>query len=285
MTQETLHNAQKAISWLGGEQFIPQHVIAVTANIEKAQQLGINTILPIWEWVGGRYSLCSAINLITAIAIGFENFNQLLKGASDMDHHFQHSDFSANLPVLLALLGIWNNNFLHINNLLFLVYSTQLELFVPYLQQLDMESNGKSIDNEGRAVNYSTGPIVWGGLGNQAQHSYYQLLSQGTHKITADFISLKENNNEIINEFCILKMQLLGGSKHVEVEDDNQFIHRSMPLNHIYLESCSPYALGALTALYEHKIYAQSVIWGINPFDQPGVNDTKYKTNYVTMIR
>ncbi|BCA94964.1 hypothetical protein TUM19329_13250 [Legionella antarctica] len=165
-TEETLYNEKKAIAWLGNKNCITQHIIAVTANRKKAMQYGIKIVLPIWEWVGGRYSLCSAINLITAIGIGFEKFSELLQGAHAMDNHFQYSDFSKNLPILLALLGIWNNNFLHISNLFFLVYSKNLELFVPHIQQLDMESKGKSIDTLGRAVNYKTGSIIWGGLGS-----------------------------------------------------------------------------------------------------------------------
>ena len=178
------------MDWIGTPLRREKHFIAVTANTNKANQFGITTVLPIWDWVGGRYSFCSAINLITAIAIGFDNFSQILAGASSMDQHFQQADFSSNLPVLLALLGIWNNNFLNIHNLLILTYAQSLEKFVPYIQQLDMESNGKSVNNQGMPVNHATGPLVWGGLGNQAQHSYYQLLCQGTHKVTADFISL-----------------------------------------------------------------------------------------------
>ncbi|WP_420870415.1 glucose-6-phosphate isomerase [Legionella feeleii] len=282
-TQETLYNAKKAIEWLGDKQYVANHVIAVTANQEKAAQYGIKTIIPVWEWVGGRYSLCSAINLITAIGIGFEMFSELLAGAHEMDNHFQYSNISTNLPILLALLGIWNNNFLHINNLLFWVYSKNLELFVPYLQQLDMESNGKSVDIYGRTVNYKTGPIVWGGLGNQAQHSYYQLLSQGTHKVTADFISLKPNNGQLINELCNLKINLLAKGE-TGFDSASDFTPGNITMNHLHLDSCSPYTIGALVALYEHKIFAQGVIWGINPFDQPGVAKTKRKVNHATAI-
>lgn len=285
-TEETLYNAKKAIAWLGDKNRITQHIIAVTANREKAMQYGIKIVLPIWEWVGGRYSLCSAINLITAIGIGYEKFSELLQGAHAMDNHFQYSDFSKNSPVLLALLGIWNNNFLHINNLLFLVYSKNLELFVPHIQQLDMESNGKSIDTHGRVVNYKTGPIVWGGLGNQAQHSYYQLLSQGTHKVTTDFISLKQNKGQIINELCDLKIRDLTklGTDFDNYHNESNFTPGNMTINHLHLDLCSPYTIGSLVALYEHKIFAQSVIWDINPFDQPGVANTKRKTNYATTI-
>lgn len=276
-TEETLYNAKKACKWLGKANRIEQQVIAITADRKKAMNYGIKIILPIWDWVGGRYSSCSAINLITAIGIGYEQFNKFLEGAHDMDNHFLKADFAQNSPVLLALLGIWNNNFLDINNLLFLVYAKNLELFVQHIQQLDMESNGKSIDCLGQPVNYKTGPIVWGGLGNQAQHSYFQLLSQGTHRVSTDFISLKQNNGEIINDLCHLKINLLAKSGgHL----DPLFTPGCMTINHLQLDSCSPYTIGAFVALYEHKIFAQSVIWDINPFDQPGVASTKRILEY-----
>ncbi|WED41876.1 glucose-6-phosphate isomerase [Legionella cardiaca] len=273
-TKETLHNAQKALAWLGNTSQKDKHFIAITANVKKAKELGFYHILPIWDWVGGRYSLCSAISLITAIAIGYEQFTQILAGAHSMDKHFQETPFASNLPVILGLLGIWNNNFLHIHNLLILVYSQQLEYFVPYIQQLDMESNGKSIDKRGRAVNHATGPIVWGGLGNQAQHSYYQLLCQGTHKVAADFITVKTFANEIINEMSAAKRRILAYGVH-ENDNPSGYIPGNKPLNHIQLNDCSPFTLGQLIALYEHKIYTQSVIWDINAFDQPGVESAK----------
>lgn len=273
-TQETLYNAKKAMDWIGKQRHYEKHFIAVTAHTQKANQFGINTVLPLWDWIGGRYSFCSAINLITAIAIGFEQFSQLLAGASSMDQHFKESEFSTNLPVLLALLGVWNNNFLHINNLLMLTYTQRLEKFVPYIQQLDMESNGKSIDNKSRTVNHATGPIVWGGLGNQAQHSYYQLLCQGTHKVTADFISLNENAGQLINHMCDAKISVLTHGINSE-DDQNGYIPGNIPLNHIRLSDYSPFTIGALVALYEHKIFTQSIIWDINPFDQPGVESAK----------
>jgi glucose-6-phosphate isomerase len=274
-TQETLYNAKKAMNWIGKQQHHAKHFIAVTAQPKKAHQFGIQTVLPIWDWVGGRYSFCSAINLITAIAIGFEHFNQLLAGANSMDRHFKESDFSTNLPVLLALLGIWNNNFLHIHNLLILTYSERLEQFVPYIQQLDMESNGKSIDNKGKTVNHATGPIIWGGMGNQAQHSYYQLLCQGTHKVTADFISLNAFDGQIINKMCDAKINVLTAGVN-DQENQNGYIPGNTPLNHIRINNYSPFSIGALVALYEHKVFVQSVIWDINPFDQPGVESAKH---------
>lgn len=276
-TKETLFNAQKAIAWINNNQHLDKHFIAVTANIIKAKALGFSNVLPIWDWVGGRYSLCSAINLITCIAIGFEQFTQLLAGANSMDEHFYSKDLHENMPVLMALIGLWNINFLHISNLLLLVYSRQLEKLVPYIQQLDMESNGKSIDNFGRAVNHATGPIVWGGSGNQAQHSYYQLLCQGTHKIAADFISIDEYSNDLISHFRDAKMQVLSNGID-PVDNSNGYIPGGMPINHIRLASCSPFCLGALIALYEHKVYVQSVLWNINSFDQPGVESAKRQT-------
>ncbi len=273
-TQETLYNAQKAMEWIGFAERHKNHFIAVTAQIEKAHQFGISNVLPIWDWIGGRYSFCSSINLIAAIAIGPEHFIQLLAGANSMDKHFAESDLATNLPVLLALLGIWNNNFLHINNLLVLTYARQLEYFVPYLQQLDMESNGKSIDNQGKTVNHSTGPLVWGGSGSQAQHSYYQLLCQGTHKVTADFISINAFDGHIINDLCEAKIKLLTTGVH-QAENPNGFIPGNIPLNHIRINNFSPFTVGALVALYEHKVFTQSVIWDINAFNQPGVESAK----------
>lgn len=273
-TQETLFNARKAIAWIGDEQRIAHHCIAITANVDKAHQFGIQTILPIWDWVGGRYSLSSAINLITAIAIGFDAFNQMLAGANSMDIHFRDADFNCNLPVLFALIGVWNNNFLHRQSLLMLTYSQRLELFVPFIQQLDMESNGKGIDNQGNKVTHSTGLLIWGGLGNQAQHSYYQLLCQGTHKVAADFITLDTLDDELINHMCSDKIRVLTSGVN-EIDNPNGHIPGNLPLNHLRIKDASPFTIGALIALYEHKIFTQSVIWNINPFDQPGVESAK----------
>lgn len=273
-TPETLYNAKKAMLWLGDQTYFDKHIIAVTADEQKANLLGFKHVLPIWDWVGGRYSLCSAINLITAIAVGFDNFMQLLNGAHSMDNHFQESPLALNLPVILALLGIWNNNFLKINTLLLLAYAHQLEQFVPYIQQLEMESNGKSINTEGAFVNYATAPIIWGGLGNQAQHSYYQLLSQGTHPIAADFITIRSYAGEMIDDLCQIKINVL--TQGVSATDKaSEHISGNVPITNISLEHISPYSIGALIALYEHKTYVQSVIWRINPFDQPGVERAK----------
>ena len=272
-TQETLYNAKKALAWMGQPNHYDKHFIAVTAHKSKANAFGIENVLHIWEWVGGRYSLCSAINLITCIAIGYERFSELLAGANSMDRHFHHSELNENLPVVMALAGVWNINILNIPSLLMLVYARQLEQFVPYIQQMDMESNGKSVDTLGQRVNYSTGPIVWGGPGDQAQHSYYQLLCQGTHKVAADFISTNIFENETINSLCKAKIRIL--SQGVPESDLNAVIAGGMPINHISLSSCSPFCIGELIALYEHKIYIQGVLWNINSFDQPGVESAK----------
>ncbi|HHG8550927.1 TPA: glucose-6-phosphate isomerase [Legionella pneumophila] len=281
-TKETLLNARKAFALYEDTASIDQHFIAVTAHLERAYQMGIKTVLPIWDWVGGRFSFCSAVNLITAIAIGYEQFVELLAGAHDVDTHVQFTDFKNNIPVLMALIGIWNNNFLNIHNLLILTYSKKLEYFVPYVQQLDMESNGKSIDVNGSMVDYATGPIVWGGLGNQAQHSYFQLLCQGTHRCVGDFITLKTNDEHEINSMCHYKMKVLSEGIQT-IENPYGYIPGNMPMNHLILSDCSPYTLGALVALYEHKIFVQSVIWNINPFDQPGIESAKSAHREITL--
>ena len=273
-TPETLHNMEKAFAWINQKQHFDKHFIAVTANVEKALAYGFKHVLPIWDWVGGRYSCCSAINLITCIAIGYEQFSNMLTGANSMDQHFHNTEFSKNLPVILALLGIWNINFLHYNNLLVLTYSEDLEYFVPYLQQLDMESNGKSINRQGQRINYDTGPIIWGGPGNQAQHSYYQLLCQGTRKIAADLISVQTFDEEAINKMCLGHRKVLIHGV-TNAENPHSYIPGETPVNHISLADCSPKTLGSLISLYEHKIFVQGVIWNINSFDQPGVESSK----------
>jgi glucose-6-phosphate isomerase len=273
-TPETLYNMEKAIAWINQTHYFNQHFIAVTAHVKKAKEYGFTNILSIWDWVGGRYSICSAINLITCIAIGFNQFSEMLSGAKMMDNHFRTAEFSKNLPVLLALLGIWNINFLKNNNHLVLTYSEDLEFFVPYLQQLDMESNGKSINKQGMRVDYDTGPIIWGGTGNQAQHSYYQLLCQGTRKIATDLISIKIFDDQAINKICL-------GHRHVLTQgvtsETNPYsmVPGEVPVNHISLVDCTPKTIGSLIALYEHKIFVQGVIWNINSFDQPGVESSK----------
>jgi glucose-6-phosphate isomerase len=270
---ETLYNMRKAISWISSPHW-HHHFIAITAHPHKANKLGFQHILPIWEWVGGRFSLCSAINLITCIALGYDLFEEILAGAHFMDNHFRESRLEENIPVILALLGIWNINFLKMNTHLLMVYASQLELLIPYIQQLDMESNGKTIDKKGSLINYATSPIVWGGLGNQAQHSYYQLLCQGSHNVASDFISLNKMNEMPLNSYCNNTIRVLSEGCRSE-NISSPFIKGGMPINHIKIDDCTPYNLGMLVAMYEHKIYVQSIIWNINPFDQPGVEKAK----------
>lgn len=272
-TDETIANAKKAMQWLGASHY-SQQMIAVTACAEKAQAWGIKHILPIWDWVGGRFSFCSAMNLINAIAVGYERFEELLKGAQAMDTHVKTAPLEKNLPLLMALLGIWNNNFLGIHHLLTLTYTHQLDEFVPYIQQLEMESNGKSINREGKPVSYATAPLIWGGPGTQAQHSYYQLLCQGTHTLSMDLITNDALNGTAINDSCLHKINVL--TKGIPYTNNPyQFVGGNIPLNHLILKDSSPFTIGALVALYEHKVFIQSIIWEVNAFDQPGVEWAK----------
>lgn len=267
-TVETLWNANKVREWGGYPRFLSQHFIAITACGDKACALGFEEILPIWSWIGGRFSACSAINLITCIAVGYDHFIDFLQGAAEMDEHVRTAPIQTNLPIMLALLGIWNNNNLKMQNLLILTYAQSLQWFVPYLQQLEMESNGKTMDIQGREVNYATVPIIWGGSGNQAQHSYFQMLSQGTHRLSADLISVGSLDNRVIEQH---KEALFWDEN--ESNNPNRFI----PCNHIQLVDNSPYSIGSLIALYEHKVFVQAMLWNINPFDQPGVELMKQK--------
>lgn len=276
-TPETLINAQKALQWIKHKEHFAKHFIAVTAYPDRARKLGFQHILKIWDWVGGRYSVCSAINLITCIAIGFENFLEFLRGANDMDKHCAEADVPHNLPIMLALLGVWNNNNLKVHNLLILTYAQSLQLFAPYLQQLEMESNGKSIDKQGKEVNYATAPIIWGGSGNQAQHSYFQMVCEGTQQVTADLISLKTLDNHLVEQHKYSLTHNLN-TKNDTFNAENQ----RLSLNHIELTNDSPRSIGALIALYEHKVFVQSVIWNINPFDQLGVD--RLKQNMVKFV-
>ena len=276
-TKETILNYRKAVNWLGENNAIGEHFIAITANPSRARDLGIQYVLPIWEWVGGRYSFFSAMNFILMIALGGSQFQQLLSGARDMDTHFRTAPFARNMPVLLALLGIWNLNFFGAHNHLLLVYSKRLMHLIAYLQQLDMESNGKTTNTEGALVNYTTGPIVWGGSGNQAEHAFYQLLYQGSHYTPGDFIFLGEKRYETMNQSAFEKLNFLAFGR--EAHEKPAILYGKVGINKIILDQLSPYTLGALVALYEHKIYCQSVVWNINAFDQPGVEAAKCFTS------
>ena len=299
-TLETLKNAQAARSWYlaqgGSEGALHRHFMAVSSNTRAALAFGIReeNILPMWDWVGGRYSLWSAIGLPIAMSIGISNFKELLAGAYRMDQHFQNAPFERNMPVLLALLGIWYGNFWGAQSHAILPYDHYLRNITKHLQQLDMESNGKRVRQDGSAVTTATGPVIWGGVGCNGQHAYHQLLHQGTALIPADFIVPVSSYNPVADHHqwlfanCLSQSQalMLGKSRdEAEAElraqglgDDqvqrlapHKVIPGNRPSNTLVLERVSPGRLGALIALYEHKVFAQSAIWGTNAFDQWGV--------------
>lgn len=281
-TSETLYNAEQAKLWIIktlGKSAVTQHFIAVTACPQKAVAFGISEaqIYPFWHWVGGRYSLWSAVGLPIALAIGMDNFQQLLAGAAAMDEHFRLAPLGENLPVLLGLLGIWLINFWHIPTLAIIPYASQLKLLPAYLQQLEMESNGKSVTLTGEKVNYQTAPIIWGGTGTEVQHAFMQLLHQGTAIVASDIILAEQtlaNDHQaqrILTANALAQMQAL-----VQGRDDNnlpayKYQPGDRPCTLIQLQRIEPFTLGALLALYEHKVFVQGSIWNINPFDQWGV--------------
>ncbi|OPG74369.1 glucose-6-phosphate isomerase [Pseudomonas ogarae] len=299
-TLETLKNAQAARAWYlaqgGSEAELYRHFIAVSSNNAAAVAFGIReeNIFPMWDWVGGRYSLWSAIGLPIALAIGMSNFKELLSGAYSMDQHFQSAPFEQNMPVLLALLGVWYGNFWGAQSHAILPYDHYLRNITKHLQQLDMESNGKSVRLDGTPVSTDTGPVIWGGVGCNGQHAYHQLLHQGTQLIPADFIVPIVSFNPVSDHHqwlyanCLSQSQaLMLGKTRTEAEAElrdkgaseeevqklasHKVIPGNRPSNTLVVERISPRRLGALVALYEHKVFVQSVVWGINAFDQWGV--------------
>lgn len=298
-TLETLKNAQAARAWYlaqgGSEAELYRHFIAVSSNNAAAVAFGIReeNIFPMWDWVGGRYSLWSAIGLPIALAIGMSNFKELLSGAYTMDQHFQSAPFEQNMPVLLALLGVWYGNFWGAQSHAILPYDHYLRNITKHLQQLDMESNGKSVRQDGTPVSTDTGPVIWGGVGCNGQHAYHQLLHQGTQLIPADFIVPIVSFNPVSDHHqwlyanCLSQSQaLMLGKTLAEAEAElrdkgmsEEEVHKlaphkvipgNRPSNTLVVERISPRRLGALVAMYEHKVFVQSVIWGINAFDQWG---------------
>ncbi len=291
-TQETLTNAHSARDWclrgLDDENAIAKHFVAVSTNAKEVAKFGIDTanMFEFWDWVGGRYSFDSAIGLSLMIAIGPRNFRDMLAGFHEMDEHFRTAPLEGNLPVLLGLLGIWYNNFFDAETLAVLPYDHYLGRFSAYLQQLDMESNGKQTDLDGNHVDYQTGPVVWGTPGTNGQHAYYQLIHQGTKLIPCDFIGfchtlnpLGKHHDLLMANFLAQTEALAFGKTPDEVKADGvpdfQVPHRTFPGNHptntLLLERLTPAALGKLVALYEHKVFVQGTIWHINSFDQWGV--------------
>jgi len=262
-TQETMANAMAAKAWGA------KHFVAVSSNVEEARKLGASEVLPMWDWVGGRFSVWSAVGLAAACAIGFDQFEEFLAGGREIDVHFQNAELEKNVPALMGLIGLWNGNFLGASSHVVLPYSNALRLLPMYLQQLEMESNGKRVDREGRALDYATCPVVWGVEGTVSQHSFHQLLHQGTQVVPADFIELGLQKELSANCFAQADALALGTS------DTTLPPHRQYPGNRpssiLSLEGVSARNLGRLIALYEHKVFTQGVLWNINSFDQWGV--------------
>jgi glucose-6-phosphate isomerase len=302
-TLETLTNAHSARDWalagLGGDEAaVAKHFVAVSTNAEEVAEFGIDTanMFEFWDWVGGRYSYPSAIGLSLMIAIGPERFREMLAGFHAMDEHFRTTPFERNLPVLLALVGIWNNNLLGFETVAVLPYDQYLERFTAYLQQLDMESDGKHVDLQGRPVDHQTGPIVWGQPGTNGQHAFYQLMHQGTKIVPCDFIGFCQPLNPLGRHHDLLMANLLAQTEalafgrtaeEVAAEGGPEFQvpHRvtkgNRPTNTILAERLTPGTLGTLVALYEHKVFVQGTIWGIDSFDQWGVELGKVLANRI----
>lgn len=298
-TQETMTNAHSAKDWFlksGKEADVARHFVALSTNIEAVKAFGIaeENIFQFWDWVGGRYSLWSAIGLSIVLAVGYDNFEQLLKGAYNTDVHFRTADFSENIPVLMGLLGIWYRNFYAATSYAILPYSQYLDRFAAYLQQGDMESNGKCVDRNGEFVGYETGPIIWGEPGTNGQHAFYQLIHQGTELIPADFIAyakslnpVSDHQDKLMSNFFAQTEALAFGKTGEEAAAElksagksNDEVERLMnykvfqgntPTNSFIFKELTPFSLGQLIALYEHKIFVQGVIWNIFSFDQFGV--------------
>lgn len=291
-TLETLANAHAARAWslrrLGDERAVASHFVAVSTNAEGVAKFGIDTanMFGFWDWVGGRYSLDSAIGLSTMIAIGAENFRAMLAGFHAMDRHFRSAAFEQNLPVLMGMLTVWNSNFFDAQTVAVLPYDQYLKRFPAYLQQLTMESNGKHVTLEGARVDYQTGPICWGEPGTNGQHSFYQLIHQGTRPIPCDFIGFCQALNPLGNQHDLLMSNLFAQAEALafgKTEDEvraeatpgwlapHRVFEGNRPSNTLLAGRLTPQTLGALVALYEHSVFTQGVIWNINAFDQWGV--------------
>ena len=310
-TQETMTNAQSARDWLlkaaKDESAVAKHFAALSTNAKDVEKFGIDTnnMFEFWDWVGGRYSLWSAIGLSIALSIGFENFEELLNGAHEMDKHFRSTPIEKNIPTTLALVGLWNTNFLDAQTEAILPYDQYLHRFAAYFQQGNMESNGKYVDRDGNVINnYQTGPIIWGEPGTNGQHAFYQLIHQGTTLIPCDFIapaqshnSLADHHNKLLSNFFAQTEALAFGKTKEEVEAEFVKAGKSLddvknivpfkvftgnkPTNSILVQKITPFTLGALIAMYEHKIFVQGVIFNIFSFDQWGVELGKQLANRI----
>jgi glucose-6-phosphate isomerase len=308
-TQETLSNAETIRSWFlqsASQDDVAKHFVAVSTNIQKVTEFGINpdNVFPMWDWVGGRFSVWSAVGLSVSLAVGFDNFDKLLKGANAMDEHFKNESFDKNIPVVLALLSIWYNNFFGSETEAIIPYTQYLQKLSPYLQQAFMESNGKSISRDGKPVNYQTGTIIWGEPGTNSQHAFFQLIHQGTKLIPTDFIGFKqslhgnkEHHDKLMSNFFAQTEALLMGKTELQVKAE--FVKQGIsgekadfllpfkvfsgnkPTNTILINKLTPESLGALVAMYEHKIFVQGIIWNIFSYDQWGVELGKQLANSI----
>jgi glucose-6-phosphate isomerase len=298
-TQETLTNSETIRTWFlksAKQEDVAKHFVAVSTNLKNVTAFGIdaNNVFPMWEWVGGRFSLWSAVGLSISLAVGFDNFDKVLKGANEMDEHFKTATFDKNIPVVLALLSIWYNNFFGAESEALIPYTQYLQKLAPYLQQGIMESNGKSIGRDGKPVNYQTGTIIWGEPGTNSQHAFFQLLHQGTKLIPTDFIGFvnslygnKDHHDKLMSNFFAQTEALLNGKTEEEVRNEFEkqgvssenadylvpfkVFEGNKPTNTILINSLTPETLGSLVAMYEHKIFVQGIIWNIFSYDQWGV--------------
>jgi glucose-6-phosphate isomerase len=298
-TQETLSNSETIRSWFlqtASNDAVSKHFVAVSTNIQKVTDFGINreNIFPMWDWVGGRFSLWSAVGLSISLAVGFTNFDELLQGAHDMDEHFKNETFDKNIPVVLALLSIWYNNFFGAESEALIPYTQYLQKLAPYLQQGIMESNGKSIGRDGKPVNYQTGTIIWGEPGTNSQHAFFQLIHQGTKLIPTDFIGFvkplygnEDHHDKLMSNFFAQTEALLNGKTETQVKAEFEkqgvtadratfllpfkIFTGNKPTNTLLIEKLTPKSLGSLVAMYEHKIFVQGVIWNVFSYDQWGV--------------
>ena len=308
-TQETLSNSETIKEWFlktASQKDIAKHFVAVSTNIQKVTEFGIDpdNIFPMWDWVGGRFSLWSAVGLSIALAVGFDHYNELLKGANEMDEHFKSAEFDQNIPVILALLSVWYNNFYGAESEALIPYTQYLQKLAPYLQQATMESNGKSVGRDGKPVNYQTGTIIWGEPGTNSQHAFFQLIHQGTKLIPTDFIGFvkplygnKDHHDKLMSNFFAQTEALLNGktAAQVQAEFDKQGLAvekasyllpfkvftGNKPTNTILIQKLTPKSLGSLIALYEHKIFVQGIIWNIFSYDQWGVELGKQLANSI----
>jgi glucose-6-phosphate isomerase len=308
-TQETLTNSITIKKWFlesASQEDVAKHFVAVSTNIQKVTEFGINpdNVFPMWDWVGGRFSLWSAVGLSISLAVGYENYDALLKGAQEMDEHFKTADFDQNIPVTLALLSVWYNNFFGAESEALIPYTQYLQKLAPYLQQGTMESNGKSVGRDGETVDYQTGTIIWGEPGTNSQHAFFQLIHQGTKLIPTDFIGFvkplygnDDHHDKLMSNFFAQTEALMNGktAQQVQAEFDKQGLSEekarfllpfkvftgNKPTNTILIQKLTPKTLGSLIAMYEHKIFVQGLIWNIFSYDQWGVELGKQLANSI----